>query len=570
MHAGIVRPPVGLRLAVVVAAALTLSAWLLPTHSQPWLSFYNEVAMPLGLLPLAAWVLWRDPSALPVPRSALAVLTLAAVPLAQWGFGQIRFGGDAMLASLYLVGLAVCIVFGARWRAATREAATVGAALWVVAAAVLTLGLALVQWLRLDGVGVLLADLPRNARPAGNVGQANHFATLMAWGLIGVWLLYEGRRVRGAVAWLPAVCLLFGIALSQSRTGWLHVVLLTLAALVLHRRGIVRLPPRAALLLGTGFLVTVLAWTPINQALLLAPALTAGQLAQGGSRLLIWQQSVAAIAAAPWSGYGWTQVGLAQQAMLEHTPPVNVVFSYAHNLELDLMLWNGVPLALLTVSALGLWLWRRVRRIASADSALLLLVLLTLLIHAQFEFPYAYAYFLLPAGLVAGMLDADTGAPARLVVPRAVWGTSLVAVAVLLGAVTVEYVALERSLMRYRFEAAHVGRERGSRPPPTVLLTQLGALMHFVRTEPAAGLDDAQLEAMQRVVARFPSAGNQFRLALAWARNGKPDQAALPLRQLCAMQRAPACSDALAAWAAIRETDSALRPVVLPSAPVKR
>lgn len=100
-----------------------------------------------------------------------------------------------------------------------------------------------------------------------------------------------------------------------------------------------------------------------------------------------------------------------------------------------------------------------------------------------------------PAGMILCM--SATAASARFTLPRAVWLSAIGVVAPLLGAITAEYIAIERSLTRYRFEAARVGSECGSQPPPTLLLTRLGALMQCVRTEPKTGLDDGQLQAMQ-------------------------------------------------------------------------
>ena len=301
-----------------------------------------------------------------------------------------------------------CASLPARNGASRPPPSVSGVPLWLLGVSLFTFVLGLLQWLRMDYLGVMLADLPSGARPAGNIAQANHFATLMVWGVIGVWLLYENRQMRGATAWVPASCLLFGIVMSQSRTGWVNVTLLVIVAFLLRRRGLSRLPMPAAVLLAGGFAGLVALWTPLNQALHFAPALTVEQLAQGGSRLNIWRLSVAAIAEQPWFGYGWTQVGLAQHAVSLSEPAVNVVFSDAHNLVLDLMLWNGVPVGISILLGLALWLLRRAAAVRSAEAALYLLMLLVVLIHAQFEFPLSYTYFLLPAGLVAGFLEADT------------------------------------------------------------------------------------------------------------------------------------------------------------------
>jgi O-antigen ligase len=554
-----------LNLWLVLAAAAAAFAWLLPNHSILWPSFFHETLAAFALLPLGGWLALRSKT-LALPRSAQFVLALACVPALQFAMGQIRFAGDALLAMLYLVGLAICVIAGARWRTVAHEAVAPCIALWLAAVALLSLGLALAQWLRVDDLGVLLAALPQDARPTGNIAQANHFSTLMAWGLIGVWLLYERRSLRGSIACCAAMCMMFGIALCQSRTGWLHVGLLWLAACVLHHRGHVRLHPLGASLLAASFVALVLAWAPLNQALLLTPSLSLQQLAQGGSRLEIWRVSAQAILSQPWLGYGWGQVGLAQQAMALQVPGAKVVFNDAHNLALDLLLWNGVPLGLLVLATLLVWLVNRLRRIRNAESALFALILLTLLLHAQFEFPHSYAYFLLPAGLVAGFIEVDTGTPTRRTVRRSLWWAALATCGLLLAAITAEYIALERSLTQYRFEAARVGSQRGSQAPPTKLLTQVGALMHFVRIAPDAGLDELQLAQMQQVVERFPSAGNQYRLAVALAHHDQPFRAQQMLQTLCAVQRRPTCEAAAEAWDAARQGD-AKRPPLVPADP---
>ena len=117
--------------------------------------------------------------------------------------------------------------------------------------------------------------------------------------------------------------------------------------------------------------------------------------------------------------------------------------------------------------------------------------------------------------------------------------------------------------MRHRVESARIGAAHGSKAPSMLMLTQLAALMGFVRTEPNDGLDDRKLVEMQTVTNRFPSAGNQFRLALAYAHNGSPDQAVRVMQELCAVQRIAACHGALNAWNTRMRTDGKLPLVVL-------
>src|SRR5437867_2317532 len=101
------------------------------------------------------------------------------------------------------------------WTSFHREFAMAGG---VLAGAVISAGLALCQWLRLDLLGFLQSDLPDgvDARPFANLGQPNLLATLLMLGLLATAILYNVGRFGAPVA-LPLVALLgFSLAMTQS------------------------------------------------------------------------------------------------------------------------------------------------------------------------------------------------------------------------------------------------------------------------------------------------------------------------------------------------------------------
>lgn len=549
-----------LNLWLALGAAASVLAWLLPDHRVPWPAFFNEALAAFGLLPLAFWIGLRSASKIEIPGPALVVLAIAVVPVVQWLAGQLRFGGDAALASMYLVALAMSIVAGAQWRRLASQSVDIGLPLTALTAAMLSLCLALMQWLQIDDLGVLLASLPVGARPAGNIAQANHMSTLFVWGLLGSWLLFEQYRIRSTIATVCAALLLFGVVMSQSRTGWVQIALLACCALVFRRRFGLRITAPAVGALALAFCTAVFGWQALTRLVGQEAALTLEQRVVAGPRVAIWRQAFAAIDAAPWAGYGWTQGGLAQQAVATQSPPLNIVTNHAHDVVLDLMVWNGVPLGILLASLICAWGVHRARRLQSASEVICGLSLLVFAVHALVEFPHSYAYFLLPVGLLVGVSDArESCTTRRVAVPRWSWIAAVLAMTLLLATTTNDYLRIQNSLMQYRFDAARVGPRSDSSVPDVLVLTQLEALMTFLRTPPASGLGTETLSRMQIVVHRFPSHGNQFRMALAWARNGHADRASEQLTQLCAIQRKPSCATAAAAWATISEDDEALR-----------
>lgn len=531
-------------------------AFLLPGHVPPWPAFFHEAMMAGALGVLAFSLLAHDRGGVRLPISALFIAGFAAVVVGQWAAGQLRFAGDALLAMLYLLGLAACIVAGAHWREhAPQDAAAVVFRLLAVAALVST-QLALLQWLRLDLLGVFLADLPFGGRPTANIGQANHLATLLFLGLVSVWALHLRGEVRGAVAWPAAAWLLFGVAMTQSRTGWLEVTMLALAAVAWRQRLDLRTNWIGLVTLFVAFVALAVCWPSISRALLLDGGLTLADQAQAGRRPALWRAMVDAIFAAPWIGYGWTQTVLAQ-AVAPADSALHLVFSYAHNLWLDLLLWNGLPLGLTACAAIVAWFWRHARRSSTTDDTLLLLALLGLLIHAQFEFPYAYAYFLLPAGLIVGLMSRDREGWR---VPR---GIALVFTGVMIASVmalTQDYLRAEAAWTQRRMEAAHI-RTRPGDLEPLRWLDQLQSLVDHGVADASADVDIASF---RRFAERFPGSGTLYRLAVIESLQGRPLEAARALQRLCAMHPPSICAAAVERWRSEASGVQAMRSVQLP------
>ncbi|MBS0315525.1 MAG: O-antigen ligase C-terminal domain-containing protein [Proteobacteria bacterium] len=536
----------------VVAIA---GAWLLPTHFAPWPAFHVDLLMTLALLPAAFWIVLRRAESVPVHTSAVAVFCVAFIPALQHAAGIVVFAGDAWISGLYLFGFALALLVGARFE--QQRPGQLGNVLFAAigAGALLSTGLALYQWLRLSGLGLLTVQFPMEGlRPSGNLGQANNLATLLVWGLIALWWGHVNGRCRGWIAAAGAAFIMVGIAATRSRTGWLEVALLGVAALIYRRPLETRRQAKALIALGVYFIVLNLAWGAISDALLVSAGRGTDTLASAGLRPAAWRMFIDAIAQRPWAGWGWNQQANAHYAFALQHPPLHHVFSSAHNLVLDLLVQNGVPLGTLLVLALGAWFITKALRVATPQACLLLLAIGALGLHAMLEYPQQYAYFLLPAGLMMGALDQmlPIDRASRMLRVRHLrrWaGAALLGLAtVLVGWVAVEYNLAERNLTRFRFEIAHVGPSRNSRAPGLVMLTQLRGLLTNLRVKPHAGMTPQQLAEMQRAVKRYPSDANELLYALAAGLNGQPRVAEDALARICLMTPEESCALARAKW----------------------
>ncbi len=551
---GVAEPaaqPTGLAWALwPVLAALP---WLLPTHAEPWTTFYGEWSAAVAFTAIAAWVCLSMPERWLVDRWLAGLLIIATIPLAQEAAGFYPYRGQGAWAFGYLLGVALSFALARHVESAApdRFADALFASLCI--AALLSTGLALYQWLGLDVLGVMVPGVGENGRPLANVGQPNNLSTLLVWGLVAVWWGHSRRVVGHAVACLAAALLLFGVALTQSRTGWVAVGLLVLAGWF-GRRILLRSSRHfgAIAALGLLFATYVVALKYLGQLLLRSTAMSLAEQVETGKRPMIWRMALDAIGEHPWLGYGWNQGTLGHVAVAERYPDLHVVVAQAHNLVLDLALWNGAPLAFLLTLLGALALWTALRRAASPRQALPLIGLAVFLIHAMLELPHRYAFMLLPAAAMLGLaLPLGGTGGGRVGVPRVVPLGILLVLAGTLGVAFAEYREIEAEATAQRLRAARIAGVPPERDPDVLVLKPLQQAIEDLRIKAARDMPAEQLARMERAARRYPAWPSLLRYAQALALNGKPTEAAAAARLLCNLHPPPVCRQAGGYWAGL-------------------
>jgi O-antigen ligase len=530
-------------------------AFLLPGHYLPWLTFQSQWVGALGVLCVglgAAQAASRGELANPIAFPPIAWLALlsAFVPMFQWFGGRTYFFSDALLPTLYLIGFALSIAAGATWAAIDNGRWLDGLFAAFSIAAAVSVGLALMQWLGWGSGGVWIADLPRGGRPFANLGQPNHLATLLALGLVGVLRAYEKDRCSAILASIAAAWVVIGLVMVQSRTGWLFVVFLVVWWTAM-RRGVGLRIGRLPVLLGAVLLVVgVVIWEPINARLLLANTATLDERLQAGPRREIWMLLADAVWQAPWTGYGWNQVTLAQQAVALDHAAIGRMFQNSHNTVLDLALWAGLPFALLWIVVVGRLLVRQVKACNSADTWCTLAAIGAIVLHAMLEYPLEQAYFLLPLGLLVGALPSHSRPGLVAQWPLSAFFLTL---SLMLGAllwIGAEYLKVEQTNRDVRLMLAGFGLDKvPSVPPPDVILLDGPREYHrFMITTASPNMPPDKLDWMRVVAQRNAFAPAMMRYALAAGLNGRATDASLTLQRLCRIHSTERCEEARGTW----------------------
>ncbi|MGQ4611607.1 Wzy polymerase domain-containing protein [Acinetobacter junii] len=515
-------------LCLLLAALLLSFAWLSPFHTYPWVTFSSELATFAAALTLFTLFLNRN---IQIPKLQLYILPVAFVPILQWSFGLVFDFSVALLSTAYLFGFWVMVVMGYNLSLQTdaREQLMKQVCWLLLIIASVTSLMAMVQWLGFESSVYGIMQLKGN-RPYANFGQPNNLATFLIISLMGALFLYEKHK---ASLWLlipSSLSILFAICLTQSRTSLLVCIFICIYWVIKQYKNKPRLNFiklfgwAATYFLIAGYLLPIIAQvmtTSVGEAVTHTASL-AQRAGSGHERLGMWMQIIHAIGERPWFGYGWNQTSVAVVESI-HFNTVQVWFNSAHNIVLDLLVWNGLPLGFLIIAYFAIWLFWLSKNAKDTISIVAILMVSAILMHAMLEFPQRYAYFLLPMGFLLGLIQAQTpqlkGITIQKNLVRCVW---LISVIVLL-LIWRDYKLFQDN-SRLIFKGKQPTEEiLGS--SRILLLTQFEKRLDWIALDPKTRFSEAQLSEYAEMVKNKATPYNLKKFAQVLVYNQKNEEA---------------------------------------------
>lgn len=511
-----------------LAAILLGFAWLSPFHYNPWVMFSSEMSTFAAGLSVLAALFYQN---IKIPRAQILLLPFTLIPIVQWGFGLVFDLSTALLSTFYLLGFWFMVLAGYNLSLDQKKRDQIfsGFSLLVIITSLLTSLIAIFQWLNIESHLIYTLHLIGN-RPYGNFGQPNNMATFLIMGLLGCLFLYEKNK---ATVWLllpSALIILFTIALSQSRTSWIVFPFLLIYWIVKQFGKQKRFRFVQGLLWCLAFfLIAGLILPYITQFIEFSTNTeiteTSSFVARAGSgheRIGMWIQILHAIAQQPWLGYGWSQTSVAVVDSIQYGT-VHVWFNSAHNILLDIIIWNGIPISIVIIAYFACWfLWLN-QQAKETISIIAIMMVCTVLIHAMLEFPQRYAYFLLTCGFLLGIIQAQTpilkGIVLNKQVLRLIWGISLILLLAIWRDYNV-YVTNSNLLFKNKQPNAEI---LGSNQ--IFILTQFEQRLKWIEMKPKTTLSDADLAVWGNFVKNKATPYNLRKYAQLLAYNGKVEQA---------------------------------------------
>lgn len=509
-----------------IPAIIYICAWLQPLHFLPWVSWHNEALAFFSILIAVFFLIFnnifsKNKKSIEIPNVALLMLMILGVAIFQFLIGDIIYFGDFLSIFLYVI---LCVISATVGRCDWRSDKSTNYLLYfptvILVCAISSAFFSIAQffdvWNSFDFLN------PMNARrPGANIGQPNHLATLLLMGLASIYILYELRRVNLIVAAIIATLLLFSLALTESRTGILGLVLLFSLLGIKQRKLNGVLSKSFFVIVFCLFFILFFSIPKLFISFYFHDENLGFTNFTTSGRDVIWIQMLDAISLKPFFGWGFLQVSKAHNEVVFYYDS-SIPFTYSHNIVMDLFLSVGIPLGMVISIGVIAWIVKIFKSINSLEKIYYFSIVMVFLWHSMFEFPYAYAYFIVPVFIAIGRLEFLSGGKAIIFLKNIPALIIISMISILCIVSVAEYVKIEEDFRIARFEALKTGKTPEDYMRPKIyLFTQLDALLKASRINPTPEMSEKDIIFMRNVAMRYPWSAIQYRYALSLALNNR-------------------------------------------------
>lgn len=507
--------------------------WLLPNHYYPWSSFHLEAWAAISIWFSCLIFFRKGEIAITVDKFTCVCVLLSLVPWIQYVFGQIGYFGQSWISSLYIIGFVAAYVSGRQWEKEFPNKIQEILFSALALASILSLGLQLYTILGLwtDSLGEWYSMGQAGSRPYANLGQANQLSTLMLLGVVSALWLFEHKKINLLLLQLMIALMAVGVALTQSRTGFLIALLLVFSVCRAIRDELNI--GHVVMLIGC-YVLYLLAFFFCRYLPLFEISSNDGVGMLSGRadfnsdlRLVIWEMSLNWLRDHALFGMGLQDISKIQVDLIDQYPNLNESFSKSHNLILDVLLWFGVPIGLFVLGSFLHW-WHRVFLVQKNKRLkFVIMALMVLVVHSLFEFPLHYSYFLLPFGVLMGCV-AHFAVPGKIIRMRgfhcALLGLALLLILLI---TLIDYLKIE-----YQFNLARISNARIVLVEKDLVqnesghvLTQLVGLVGLVGIKVDSNISKNEINILKKAAMHYPSGDNFFKTAYALHLSGDVDTA---------------------------------------------
>jgi hypothetical protein len=333
--------------------------------------------------------------------------------------------------------------------------------------------------------------------------------------------------------------LLWGVAVTQSRIGW--VIVPAFAVIVWtwrNKENTKQVTGTLIIALLSIFAVFVVALPEIASAIgasaSSASVRMSDALGSGSGRKPLFEQAWQISLAHPWFGAGWFQFG--PQQVMGASFPSSIYSRHAHNIVLSFAAELGWPVTVAICGLLVLWFFRScLFQAISTEIAFAALFFTAVLVHSMVEYPLWYALVLIPFALFVGMVHQEQFGAKKIELPR----HYLLPLVCLMGSgllgVGLDYRRVAAGFNEVEFEAMGVKwDEAATQKPVFTIFPYAYDYFRFLDMTVHAQMSGDEIAFMERVTKRFGGVLTLTRMSQVYAMNGRENDA---VKSALAVQR---------------------------------
>ncbi|MEJ5139334.1 MULTISPECIES: O-antigen ligase family protein [Acinetobacter] len=507
------------KIIIILSLLFICCAWLSPFHANPWLMIVSEICAFLSLFCLIFFFKDKD---IIIPRVILPVLFFSIIPFFQYFFGIELYFETALLCFSYLFCVFLSMIIGFNTASIElKERTLILLSGSILISSLISVIIILLQWFGLEKNIFLIAPLHHD-RPFGNFAQPNNMATFLVFGLLSNLFLLKDLKITKKMASVFSFLILFAIALSYSRTAWIELIIIGVCLFFIQDKVVKKKTIYFYSVLFFIFLFTI---PYLNNFLngfglgLLSTQNVNDRLSTGSLRLGIWKQMLVAIYQQPWFGYGWNQTAYAQiiaSTTVFHSEQTRS----AHNIILELLVWNGILIGSIIIFY-ALYLLKLVFFTSNQKMVLIRLIIVSFIVHALLEFPQNYACFLLIIAFLIGFLLRENYDLKIFQLNKKTFPIIFIFSIIIFGAIIRDYLNIKYIIANYNSEEF----EKNEIKEEILILGRLDTMKNWVFEKKPSMMSDAKIKYYKNFIKTAPTEYNLINIVKILILNGRFEEA---------------------------------------------
>lgn len=511
---------------------LILLGWLIPNTSKPWVSFWNESISILGLIYCQIFLI-KELKNTKISKLLFLVLSLLTFTLILDFFSrESTYYGDYILGIFFICSFISAIHLGNNLFHEKK--------IWFFLVFIFSLissSMAIAQWLNLDINQLYFLSHKNGTRSFGNIGQANHLATIILWGIIS--LQYLEKEISSKIYYCTLFILSIGLASTQSRTAICGIIAFTLIICIYKKRQIISASYLKIYSTAIFVITSFITLPEISKLIGSNSERNIDAIFTPGSRITHWKGLLEAIWLEKWRGYGWLRSAEAHLIGTSHQGN-ELIFQYAHNFFLDLIIWFGVPSGIILIYFISKFLINTIKEVSSEEQVYAYSAFTVFFIHCLLEYPFAYLYLLIPAGIFLG-ISQEINKKNISVLHKNYHKAITLLMASLSLIITFDYIKIESYSTNLRFRYLRIGNAYEKIYPPNIFI--INQALEFSKRSyqrPVKGKNET--EEFSKAATRFGTQRILFHTAIAYELNGETKKSEAHINAICRINSERVCS----------------------------